>query len=74
MLARGDLAADAPALRLPVLVMVGGADRVTPPEKVAAIAAQIPGADFQMIPQAGHASYADRETEYTSRVGTFIGE
>mgnify|MGYP005817203769 CR=1 FL=1 len=74
MLARGDLAADGAALRLPVLVIVGAADRVTPPAKVAALAAQIPGAVFQIIPRAGHASYADHEKEYGRIVSAFLDE
>jgi pimeloyl-ACP methyl ester carboxylesterase len=41
-------------LRLPVLVMVGSEDHMTPPEMAEALAKAIPGADLALVPGAGH--------------------
>ncbi len=43
-----------PAIRVPTLVVVGGEDRVSPPDVAKAMAASIPGARLAVIPAAGH--------------------
>jgi pimeloyl-ACP methyl ester carboxylesterase len=47
-------AAAAARLRLPALLVCGAEDRMTPPEKAAALAAMIPGARTVTLPAAGH--------------------
>ena len=42
------------AIRVPTLVVVGGEDRVSPPDVAEAMAASIPGARLAVIPAAGH--------------------
>lgn len=41
-------------LAVPVRVLVGGDDRVTPPEEGARLAAEIPGAQLRVVPGRGH--------------------
>ena len=54
-LLRHDQAASIPALSgLPVLVVCGSADRITPTGRSRAIADSLPGADFVIVPGAGH--------------------
>jgi len=72
MLAQGDILADAPHIPQPTLVVVGSVDRVTKPDGVRAIAAAIPGARFELIEGAGHASYANKPVEYSEKVGRFF--
>ncbi|MEV5705822.1 alpha/beta fold hydrolase [Actinoallomurus sp. NPDC052274] len=53
-----------PALgRVPVLVMVGDRDLITPMRHAEALAAQIPGADLVVIPGAGHLLTLERAAE-----------
>ena len=54
ILGRPDSRPDLAGLRLPVLVAVGEADALTPPELAAEIAAGIAGAQLQTIPGCGH--------------------
>jgi pimeloyl-ACP methyl ester carboxylesterase len=43
-----------PQIRCPTVVVVGSADRVTPPHIAEAMAAAIPGSSFHIIENAGH--------------------
>jgi len=72
MLAQGDILADAPRITQPTLVVVGSEDRVTKPDGVRAVATAIPGARFELIPGAGHASYANKANDYSRIVGSFV--
>ncbi len=57
VMAREDLRPRLPALALPLLVVVGEADRLTPPEHAREIAAAVPGvpgARLEIVPGAGH--------------------
>lgn len=52
---RHDQTASIPALSgLPVLIVCGSADRITPPGRSRAIADSLPEADFVIVPGAGH--------------------
>jgi pimeloyl-ACP methyl ester carboxylesterase len=53
---RDDSTAALPTITVPVLVIVGEADAITPPGDAAAMAAQIPGARLVVIPRVGHLS------------------
>lgn len=48
------------SLAVPVLVVAGGADRMTAPKASKALAAAIPGAQLQILPGSGHALMAER--------------
>jgi pimeloyl-ACP methyl ester carboxylesterase len=49
-----------PCLRLPVLVIHGDEDHVLPPENGRVVARRIPGAEFVLVPQAGHILATDQ--------------
>ena len=54
VMARGDLRPTLPALRSPLLVLCGEADRLTPPEVSEEIAAAVPRARLEIVAGAGH--------------------
>jgi 3-oxoadipate enol-lactonase len=49
-----DLRADLPRISAPTLVIAGADDPATPPAHGAAIAAAIPGARLEVVPDAAH--------------------
>ena len=53
-------------IRCPTLVMVGEADAITPVPMVRAMAAQIPGARFEIIAGSGHLTTLERPQETTA--------
>ena len=63
----------AAAIDVPTLVIVGEADRPTPPELSRELAALIPGAELATIPGAGHISNLERPAEFDRLVEEFIG-
>ena len=58
-LMNGDILADAPHIALPVTVVVGGADRVTPPDGCREVAEGFSRARFVVLPALGHACYVE---------------
>jgi 3-oxoadipate enol-lactonase len=54
------------------LVLVGADDRVTPPVRVRAFAAQIPGARYAEIPGAGHLSNLEQPERFDARLLEFL--
>ena len=72
LLADGDLKADVAAIDLPAMVLCGGADTITPPDGVRAIAAAFPGGrPYHEIPGAGHASYLEGAADYNRLLAAF---
>lgn len=67
-----DQRARAAAIAVPTLVVVGEADRPTPPELSRELAALIPGAKLATIPGAGHISNLERPAEFDRLVEEFI--
>lgn len=59
-------------LRLPVLVLCGSEDRVTPPHLSNELARMIPGAQCETIAHAGHLSNLEQPGEFNTLVGAFI--
>jgi pimeloyl-ACP methyl ester carboxylesterase len=59
MLSGGDIHVDARRISLPVQVVCGGDDTVTPPAGCENIAASFPNAQFEILPGLGHASYVE---------------
>ncbi len=49
-----------PSIQVPTLVVHGDEDHLIPPENGRIIAARIPGARFELIPQAGHVFITDQ--------------
>jgi pimeloyl-ACP methyl ester carboxylesterase len=60
ILTRPDSRADLPAIAVPTLIMVGEADRVTPPAASAEMAALIPQAELLVLPGCGHVPPLER--------------
>lgn len=54
LMERPDARLHLPSLPCPVLVMCGDTDRLTPPECSREIAALLPRAELQMVPECGH--------------------
>ncbi len=69
-----DLTEATAALRLPVLAMVGEADGSTPPDLVRAMAERIPGARFEIIPNAGHIPGVEQPAVVARLIGGFLTE
>ena len=73
MLSTGDITADLVRLStaLPIQIMVGQADVITPPESNREIAAAIPAASVHVVPGAGHALYLEKPAEFNRLVSDF---
>lgn len=74
VLAKADLTQAAPTLRMPVQVIAGGADGASPPDLVAAGAALIPGARYDLIPDAGHIPCVETPDRWAAIVAPFLKE
>ena len=59
-------------VRTPTLVVAGAEDQAAPAANLQAIAARIPGAEFQMIAKAAHLGNIEQATAFTELVGTFL--
>jgi 3-oxoadipate enol-lactonase len=59
-------------VQVPTLVVVGEADRLTPPRDSEAMIAAIPGAEYHLIPQAGHLSNIEDPDLFNSVVLEFL--
>jgi pimeloyl-ACP methyl ester carboxylesterase len=74
MLSSADTRADAARLPtdLPVCVLYGDEDVITPPESNRLVAAECPHAAVHVIAGAGHAVYLEKRLEFNSVVSRFI--
>jgi pimeloyl-ACP methyl ester carboxylesterase len=61
-------------MRLPALVIVGGADLLSPPALMRRLAAPIPGHQFAVIPEAGHAAHWEQPEVWNRLVLEFLGQ
>ena len=61
-------------IRVPTLVLVGEHDRITPPELSEQLAALVPGARLETIPDAGHLANLERPSDFNSSVEAFLRE
>ena len=68
----GELRSELAALMLPVLVVHGTEDHVTPPEQAREYAAVLPAAFFMLVYDAGHAIDRDRPEAFASLLGDFV--
>jgi len=73
MLSTADIVADLARLppRLPIQIIVGEADLITPPAVNLGIAAAFPAASVHVIPGAGHALYLEKPEEFNRLVAGF---
>lgn len=72
MAQRQDASRILPAIHVPTLVLCGEDDVITPPEKMRAMADRIPGAQFAVIPRAGHLSPLENPDDFNREVLTFL--
>ena len=72
MLAQGNLGEDAAQIEVPVLVICGAQDVITPPAGNRTIAENMPNAQYVEIPDAGHASYIDRPDAFNALARNFL--
>jgi pimeloyl-ACP methyl ester carboxylesterase len=61
-------------LKLPVLVTAGAADVATPPSIARMIAAEIPGSELAIGPEAGHSVYWEQPDMFNRAVLDFMGK
>jgi pimeloyl-ACP methyl ester carboxylesterase len=59
-------------IRVPTLVLWGESDRIVRPDYGRAFQQAIPGAQFQLIPAAGHYPYLERPDEFVAAVTAFL--
>lgn len=71
-LAHGDILRDVAALHLPVRVLCGASDTVTPPAGCRQVAAALPGSDYVEVPAAGHLLYADQPQAFDEFLIRFL--
>lgn len=57
-----------PTIGVPVLVVVGGVDPITPPEVAQAMADAIPGAELLLVEGAAHASNLEQPEQVNARI------
>lgn len=62
------------SIACPTMVIVGEQDALTPPNVAREYAAQIPGAQFIVIPQAGHLSNLEQPEAFLQAVRGFLAE
>jgi 3-oxoadipate enol-lactonase len=68
----GDYTSMLSSITVPALIAYGANDRVAPRELSEVIAAGIPGADLEEIPDAGHVANADNPDAFNARLADFL--
>lgn len=63
-----------PEIRVPTLILGGAEDKGAPPEKLAEVAAKIPGARQVVIPAAGHITALENPDAFMAEVAKFLEE
>ena len=61
-------------MRIPVLVLVGGADLLSAPALMRLLAEHIPNSEFALIPEAGHAAFWEQPRVWNPLVLEFLGQ
>jgi pimeloyl-ACP methyl ester carboxylesterase len=61
-------------IRIPVLVVAGDDDQITPPAGMQEMARAIPGARFVLIPEAGHLSPLEQPEPVNRAIERFLNE
>lgn len=69
---RGSMHGAIARLRVPVLFVVGEHDEVTPPAVIHAASELVPGAEFVIVPDAGHSAYFEQATQWNRIVLDFL--
>lgn len=69
---RPDSRPDLPTIAVPVLVVVGAQDALTPPELAREIAGGVPGARYAEIPDCGHLPTMEHPEQATALMAEFL--
>ncbi|WP_179131543.1 alpha/beta fold hydrolase [Candidatus Entotheonella palauensis] len=59
---------------VPVLAIAGGADLLSPPALMRLLVAHLPGSQFEILPEAGHAAFWEQPELWNRLVLDFIGQ
>jgi pimeloyl-ACP methyl ester carboxylesterase len=62
------------SIRLPALLLTGGADLYAPPPVMKLFAARIGNSEFLVVPEAGHSTYWEQPEIFNRAVLSFIGK
>lgn len=73
VMARADLRPALPALACPTLVVGGLDDQLTPPDCARELAAAIPGAQLQLLPECGHMLTWEQPAAVTALLQAWLG-
>jgi pimeloyl-ACP methyl ester carboxylesterase len=73
MAARPDVTSMLATINVPTLVLVGEHDAISPPAEMKDVAGAIPGAEFVVIPRAGHMTTMEEPGAVNSALVRFIG-
>ncbi|HZY10141.1 MAG TPA: alpha/beta fold hydrolase, partial [Bacteroidota bacterium] len=60
-------------IKVPVLILVGKHDSITPPSAAHSMKEKIPSAELHVIPRAGHLSNLENPEEFNSHLLKFLG-
>jgi len=74
LLVCGDIMSDAKTISLPVTVVVGGADKVTPPDRCQMIANTFIQSEFKILPGVGHACYVEGPEVFNAALMEHLAE
>lgn len=74
MATRHDMTQLLPTIDLPTLVIVGSDDALTPVDEMRGMAAAIPGAQFQVIPDAGHLAPLENPAVFNAALADFLAQ
>ena len=72
MAARPDVSGMLATITVPTLVLVGEQDAISPPAEMKEIAAAIPGAEFLVIPRAGHMTTMEEPEAVNTAIVRFV--
>ncbi|MBK9258072.1 MAG: alpha/beta hydrolase [Saprospiraceae bacterium] len=61
-------------IKIPALLLCGEDDRLTPPDVMEMMAAQIPGSHFEIVPGAGHMSPIENASFVTNKIKKFLSK
>ncbi|MDQ3073531.1 MAG: alpha/beta hydrolase [Bacteroidota bacterium] len=72
MAARTDTTPSLPDIKIPVLIIVGEEDKITPPESAQKMHGMIAGSELTIIPGAGHLSNMENPQAFNNALLTFL--
>lgn len=72
MAGRTDCSAALRDFKIPLLIMVGDQDQLTPPELARAMSMMVERANFSRVPEAGHVSNLDNPGAFNSQLLSFL--